>query len=628
MDKNLKDILIKADAALQEGDESTAEALFKSALAQDSELASAHYALGTMAFQRRDFQAALTALNKAAELEPEAVDIAFNFASCLATVGDRLGALIQLQRATKHCQDDPVFVPRIAEMSIRLGEPAAAVTLLSRLGKLLPADQIILATAQGQLGNWREAVSILKWLNDAVPRDAEVADKLATAAGKLRDYPTAITAYGRYLQLVKPTALDYLRYADLLLIAQNADRCDQALDIAIDMGEDSPEVHILKARTARLKGDYEQVQKSLAMALELQPNHGQAWAIKAELAEPAELDAFVTELKTQLDNKQEITKLNDRHQALLHYAMADMCDRNAMYEAASAALNDANEVQLAVQEMAKGDYKSEDIEKLVNRTIEEFNPAVFYADSAATEVGDIKPSGINPRPIFIVGMPRSGTTLVERILGQNNDVFSAGEQEALEFVSVDFRHQIKLGNLPQPGEVSTEQWSALHDMYFDKLPEISKPIFTDKMPHNFRSVGLILKMFPEAKIIQLHRSIQDVCLSVYSHPFGPGHNYANRIEDIAHFYSESERLMNHWSSIGDPRLLDLNYEDLVQSPEQYAKQLVEFCGFDWDQNYLEFHKSVNPSFTFSEIQVREPIASKRVERWRNYAEYLPELTSL
>ena len=86
--------------------------------------------------------------------------------------------------------------------------------------------------------------------------------------------------------------------------------------------------------------------------------------------------------------------------------------------------------------------------------------------------------------------------------------------------------------------------------------------------------------------------------------------------------------MAHWSATKSPQILDLNYEDLVQDPDNYAKKLVEFCGFEWNENYLEFHKTVNPSFTFSEIQVRQPIATKRVQRWKNYEQFIPELASL
>jgi hypothetical protein len=165
-------------------------------------------------------------------------------------------------------------------------------------------------------------------------------------------------------------------------------------------------------------------------------------------------------------------------------------------------------------------------------------------------------------------------------------------------------------------------------MYFAKLPKITKPILTDKLPHNFRHVGIIHKLFPEAKVIQLHRDIKDVSLSIYSRAFSAGHNYANRWPDLAHFYAESEKLMAHWSSMNSARILDLTYENLVENPDYYAKQLIEFCGFEWNDTYLDFHRSTNKSFTFSEMQVRQPITNRRIRRWEKYAEYFPELAEL
>ena len=621
MEQDSKQLITQADAAIKAGNFERAEQLYQSLLEQQPESATAYFALGTMAMQKNKFQSAFEHLKRAAELEPEAVDIAFNFAHCLVQVGNRIGALIQLQRATRYCKDDPVFCSRIAEMLQQLGEPAAAIELLGRLQALTPQDQIILAKANGRMSNWREGVNILKRLNDAAPDDPVVANELAKAAGKLRDYPTAISAFERYLRLVRPTANDYLRFADLLLIAQSSDRCEQALDRALELGEDGPEVYVLKARVARLNADYAEANAALDKALDRMPNHGQAWSIRAELANDDQLSMHIDGLEIELNKPEKISSLNAHHQALLHFALGDMQDRNQNYAAAASSFENANQVQYQHLQAIKGIYSPEQIEKQVDRLIADFHQDVFDQANASIEA-----QSVEIQPIFIVGMPRSGTTLVERILGQNKDVFNAGEQEAMEYVAADLRQQTRSGKLPEPMKITPQQWAQLRETYLEKLPEISKPIFTDKLPHNFRQVGIILKLFPDARVIQMHRSIQDVCLSIYSHAFAAGHNYANRWQDLKHFHTETERLMKHWSSLHSSQILDLKYENLVQNPDYYARQLVEFCGFKWNESYLDFHQSTNKSFTFSEMQVRQPIASKRVDRWRNYAEFIPELS--
>ncbi|MFQ3243831.1 MAG: Flp pilus assembly protein TadD [Arenicella sp.] len=620
MEQNINQLIADAEAAAKAGEIEQAEKKYLSALEIDPDSASALYGLGTIAMQCNQPEHALKCLRRAQTLEPEAVDIAYNLAHCYQQLGDPGQAVLQLQHATKFCKADPVFCPLIADFLLRLGEPSAAIQLLARLQVLPPSEQIILARAQAAKSNWREAVNILKRLNSVLPKDAKIANDLAVAAGKLRDYDTSIASFERYLTLVTPSAQDYLRFADLLLIAQRADRCDKALKLAIEQGEDGSEVFVMQAKVARLNGDYSAANRALVAALERTPNDGQAWTMRAELAEDKQFKSLIELLKAELGQEVE---LDLQHRALLNYALADMQDRSEGYKDAADSLLAANEAQYQSLQDANNTYQPKHTEQMVDRLIENFNRDMF--DSADVQ---IQASSTSVQPIFIVGMPRSGTTLVERIIGQNSQVFNAGEQEAMEFVVADFNQKTLDGKLPELHLISPHQWSELRALYLQKLPEISKPIFTDKLPHNFRHVGIIHKLFPEARIVQLHRDSQDVCMSIYSRAFTAGHNYANRWPDLKHFYTECERLMAHWSSMNSPRIMDLKYEDLVENPEYYAKQLVEFCGFKWNESYLDFHQSTNKSFTFSEMQVRQPIANKRVGRWQKYADHLPELSEL
>ncbi|RBP53291.1 tetratricopeptide repeat-containing sulfotransferase family protein [Arenicella xantha] len=622
MDQNIDQLLKDAEDAIRAGKVDQAEQSFLAAVELEPDSASAHYGLGSVAMQRDRLDEAFKSLGRAQELEPNAVDIAVNLAHCYHRVGNRRQALIQLQHATKFCKDDPVFCSRIADFLLSLGEPPAAIQLLSRLKVLTPADQIILARAQAGVSNWREAVNILRRLNDELPDDSSIANNLAVTAGKLRDFPTAISAFERYLRLVSPTAEDYLRFADLLLMAQQSERSEKAIKHAMELGEDGPQIFVMQAKVARLDGDYVKANESLDKAIQRMPNHGEAWSMRAELATDEQLKELIELLSKQLAKLEEIAMLNHQHRGLLNYALAHMQDRIGDYQQAAKSFKEANEVQHLFLQGTNTVYQQEHVTQMVERITKNFDRDVFDQSDAKL---DKESRAI--QPIFIVGMPRSGTTLVERILGQNVQVFNAGEQEAMEYVAADFHQKTMTGKLADAIDVTPHQWAELRKLYLEKLPEISKPIFTDKLPHNFRHVGLIHKLFPDARVIQMHRDKRDVCFSIYSHAFAPGHNYANRWEDLSHFYDECERMMAHWSSMNSPRLMDLNYEDLVQNPSHYAKQLVEFCGFEWNDSYLDFHQSINKSFTFSEMQVRQPIADKRIGRWQHYAEYYPELNN-
>lgn len=127
-------------------------------------------------------------------------------------------------------------------------------------------------------------------------------------------------------------------------------------------------------------------------------------------------------------------------------------------------------------------------------------------------------------------------------------------------------------------------------------------------------------MFPHAKIIQMHRDSKDVALSMYQRPFSQSHPYTCDIQDALHFCAQSERLMSHWSSLNSDQILDVTYESLVARPDFYGKQIFEFCGLSWKQDYLDFNKTIAPSFTFSELQVRQPITQDNVGKWQRYSD--------
>jgi len=623
LEQDLKKLLADANSAFQTKDYDLAEKLYLSVLEIDLESATAHYALGTIALQRKDYGTALAGLEKASELEPNAVDITYNYAICLAQTGNIERALVTAQRATKYCGDDPVFCSRLAMLFHDLGEPKATIQLLLRLKTLTPQDQIVLAKANGQLNNWQEAVDILQRLSEALPKEARVANDLAIAAGSLKDFDLAVSAFERYLTLVRPSANDYLRFADLLFMAQRVDRCDQAIEQALDCGEDGAQIYVLKANVARLEGSYDSAVEALDEALLRMPNHGTAWSMRAELGDKNSLSKYIDELQEVLSNDADLKAINRQHRALLNYALGDMQARTESYEAAANSWRNANAIQHELLRNNMAAYSEQQTEDHILGLINDFSLQVFDKPGARTdELADSK------QPIFIVGMPRSGTTLVERIIGQNRKVFCAGEQEAMEFIANDFTRRRMEDRLPEPTLISPEQWAEMRIDYMQKLPKFSQAIFTDKLPHNFRHAGIILKLFPKARIIQMRRNIQDVCLSIYSRAFTTSHNYANRWEDLSHFYRQSEKLMNHWSSLNSPRVLDMKYENLVESPEYFAKQLVEFCGFEWDESYLQFHETLNKSFTFSEMQVRESITINRIDRWKLYQEGFPELLEL
>lgn len=256
--------------------------------------------------------------------------------------------------------------------------------------------------------------------------------------------------------------------------------------------------------------------------------------------------------------------------------------------------------------------------------------ATFTKQLIAAKSGGGDPS---PQPIFILGMPRSGTTLVEQILASHPMVHGAGELETLSEVA-------RILLQPDGSTIHPENFAALGRSGFAEiaaryLDAVNKRApgaerVTDKMPSNFFFVGLIHLALPNAKIIHTTRDPVDTCVSCFSKLFTHGQNFAYDLGELGRYYKRYERLMAHWRGVLPPnRVLEVRYEDVVADLETEVRQILSYCELPWDERCLSFHETKRPVKTASVMQVRQPIYKNAVGRWRNYEEFLgPLLTAL
>ena len=225
------------------------------------------------------------------------------------------------------------------------------------------------------------------------------------------------------------------------------------------------------------------------------------------------------------------------------------------------------------------------------------------------------------RPIFIVGMPRSGTSLVEQIVASHNEAHGAGE---LEFSTQIFSSII--ANIS--GDVDKKDLLFFREQYLAKLNALkcSKNIITDKMPMNFRYIGLIISAFPEAKIIHLKRDARATCWSIYKNYFdSDGIGYSYDQNDLAQYYGLYSDLMSFWHERFPDQIYDICYEDLTTNQEEETRKLLEYCDLDWDENCLNFHSNKRPVKTASALQVRKKMYQGSSEAWKKYEAYLQPL---
>ena len=294
------------------------------------------------------------------------------------------------------------------------------------------------------------------------------------------------------------------------------------------------------------------------------------------------------------------------------------------------ALEDVGDYQRAFQHLLQGNalrrreitYDEADCQEMFRLIAELFDSELF---DRFRGVGD--PS---PVPIFIVGMPRSGSTLVEQILASHPQVHAAGELTNL-FRVVETVSDSAGRPIPFPRCVSAldaDGFRRLGQAYLASLPLIAagKTRITDKMLGNFLDVGLIHLMLPNARIIHMMRDPVDTCVSCFSKRFSTGQAFSYDLAELGAFYRCYHELMAHWRSVLPAgALLDVSYEDVVDNLEEQARRLIDYCGLPWDDRCLSFHENRRHVTTASNVQVRRPLYRSSVARWRRYEAYLQPL---
>jgi len=360
-------------------------------------------------------------------------------------------------------------------------------------------------------------------------------------------------------------------------------------------------------------GEMQKAEKAFTRALSIQPDSIKAYYYLTGLNAQIDCNIAIERLET-LPGK--IT-LSIEHNILLHYTLGRLYAGTGNYGKAFGHYQLANELD---QKVAAEKFQFKDVERQISLLMNAFDSEFFNRR---------KHFGISSQlPVFIVGMPRSGTTLVEQIISSHPLVFGAGELSELKQIE-EALHSGKglemfarlLTSLDKT--ISTD----LAGQYLTRIRSFSKDALqvTDKYPHNFMRLWLIALLFPMAKIIHCRRDPVDTCLSCYFTKFSHGHSYKNDLTNLGSYYRLYQRLMDHWHRVLPFEILDVHYEDLIENQYEISRRVIEFCGLPWDNCCLEFYKNDRPVLTASVSQVRRKIYKTSSGRWKRYEKYLGEL---
>jgi hypothetical protein len=300
----------------------------------------------------------------------------------------------------------------------------------------------------------------------------------------------------------------------------------------------------------------------------------------------------------------------------LYFAAAKICDDIKRYD-------DAFKYYDAANKLAEGKYDRAELEKQY-ADLKKTYSRKFFQDRARF-------GSDSERPVFIVGMPRSGTTLLETIIGSHPQAFPAGELETIkrlerEMSTLVFKDEGTHKNARTLTWVGAE---VLAERYLDTIDRKARKDaairITDKMPHNFQAVGFIAMLFPKARIIHAKRNPMDTCLSCWMQNFNDSHTYSRNLIDAGHHYRQYQDLMAHWHEVLPGRILDVEYEELVGNQEEISRKIIDHVGLPWDDAVLQFHKLERTVLTASVWQVRQPIYKQSAGRWKNYEPHIGPL---
>jgi tetratricopeptide (TPR) repeat protein len=513
---------------------------------------------------------AVTRYNAALWLNPDHADSRNNLGAALAALGRIDEAILQYQRALALRPDDADANGNLGVALAAQGRFEDAVTHYGRALLLNPTHAGVyynLGIALAALGRIDEAIRYYQRAVELKPEYADAHNNLGNTLAALGRSDDAMTHYAQ----------------------------------ALAINPDHAEAHNNLGNIFREQGRFSDAAAHYTRVIAIQPDRAEAHFHRAEIKTFHQGDEDLTALE-KLAHRE---TLPPRKGPFIHFALAKALEDSGDYPGAFRHLRTGN-----LLKRAQINYDETAVADNFRRIEAMFDQSLFERFPAA---GD--PSST---PVFVLGMPRSGSSLIEQILASHPQIHGAGELTDLETAMRNI-----LG-APYPQCVADLDATALRDIGRDYLARLSarapgKARIVDKLPGNFFYIGLIRLILPNARIIHTLREPNDTCVSCYSKLFASGHFFSYDLSELGRFYRRYSELMNHWRRVLPPQsILDVAYEDVVDDLEGQARRLVDFCGLPWDDACLNFYKTSRPVKTASAVQVRKPLFRSSLQRWRRF----------
>lgn len=509
------------------------------------------------------------------------------------------------------------------------------------------------------LGNSQQATGQLEQAAENYRNALRLRPGYLEAMGNLGAVLVALHRYGEAQAILEDANRLYPGHPQILCnlgdLNMLQDRTGQALDYAraaLGISPDFFDARYLLGRIYRHQRNYDLALEHFRKALELQPRNENLMGSIAELLEirgefdmarellqqplqrgssnPLVLKAFSTLARHYGNETEAITLLEDA----LARGQMDIAQSIKLHSELGKQYDHLQEFAHAFEHYSAANRLERQLNRaIMNTAVETFTRHSTISGWTARHGRDfwsrLPDSGNTSRqPVFVIGMPRSGTTLAEQILSSHPQAHGAGELPDIDDIALALRCNTA-GREPfrHMPDLRQDDLAAAADRYLAKLRELTPGArrIVDKMPTNFWHVGMISLLFPNARIIHMQRDPRDVCLSMFFQRFSASMTFTTDLGELAEYYLAYGAVMDYWKEVLDIRILDVRYEELVADPETNIRTMIGFCDLDWDDSCLAFHESGRDVHTPSYDQVRQPMYSKSVGRWKHYAEQLAPL---
>ncbi len=585
----------------------------KHALEIDAEYDEAWVFLGTICCELNYLEEAKHASKEAIKRWPENPQAHISLSTALCYQGNMAEAETAMRDALElGGQNQPSISALLGRMLIVRGEFDQAEPYIRNALTLSPNDvNVLISRAKIKLGqrHFAQAELELSKIVKIVPENADAWNDLGSAFQMLHKTKEAERCYFKSVEL----AADALAPVyNLALLLEREGKYSEAVDklkTAHIHHPENLEVIGLLGGILEKSGKFDEAISVIEPALSRAEKSVRIGATFQRLCKKMQQCAQAMDY---LEEVSKTTIINHDDRAAVHFSLGQLYDRQNQYDKAFTHYQQGNTAYNQV-------YNPDDFSAHVDKIMQVFSALNFAKAPCSTRT---------EQPIFIVGMPRSGSSLVEQILSSHSQVFGAGELFKLmelteNMTSADgtpLKYPLSVENITQ------QMVDKLATEYLDFTSNMSGGAshVTDKLPHNFQNVGLIKHLFPNAKIIHCVRDARDTCLSCYFQNFTGVHPYNYDLTHIGRHYVDYQRLMAHWKTL-EISILDVHYEKLVDDQEAGSKQLIEYCGLPWEEQCLDFYKSGRATKTASYDQVRQPIYKTSKQRWKNYEKHLSPL---